>query len=91
MNRRRWARIKDRCAVDVTFAAKMRAKKVFRLRPFCHPDPAPYILQMRGYAAEKAKIAAMSEEERKAINIRKYAVGLEIIDFLLGYRNNGLS
>ncbi|KAF8367016.1 hypothetical protein PRIPAC_84845 [Pristionchus pacificus] len=55
MNRRRWARIKDRCAADATFAAKMRAKKI------------------RGYAAEKAKIAAMSEEERKAINVRKYA------------------
>lgn len=80
MNRRRWARIKDRCAADATFAAKMRAKKVFRLRPLCHPDSAPILPQIRGYAAEKAKIAAMSEEERKAINVRKYAVGLEIID-----------
>ncbi|GMR54029.1 hypothetical protein PMAYCL1PPCAC_24224 [Pristionchus mayeri] len=53
-NKRRWAKVKERSAVDEEYRAKQRAKKI------------------RAYETEKAKMAAMSEEERKQHNRRKW-------------------
>ncbi|GMT00937.1 hypothetical protein PENTCL1PPCAC_23111, partial [Pristionchus entomophagus] len=53
-NKRKWAQVKARAAVDQEFKEKQVAKKA------------------RAYANEKAKIAAMTKEERKLMNKRKY-------------------